>query len=342
MTACAVLLAATAGYADTIHLKNGASVVVDKAVERDGQVEYWVGSTKYVIPSGDVEKIEKSAGPTIRVGGQVPLSIVPNSNERAPGLSVDVTAPASAGSASGGISVTAPSTESMSSEEAEERHFHLRYEGPQAPLALERDVLDTMEEQYDKLSRDLRYTPTQSLAVMVYTEREFFDVTRAPSWTRGLRHDQLSIPLRGISTMTPALQHVLRDEISYWFAGAASKQRCPAWLNEGLAQMMEPRGPSPYDAFLAHLFAQHEQISFSRLEQSFDGLPPTQAGVAYAQSQATVEYLRDRYGMADVLRILQRIGAGDTAETALRTIIHTDYAGLNQEVGAYLAKKPRR
>jgi hypothetical protein len=339
---CVVLLAAAAGRGDTIHFKNGTSMVVDRAVEKNGKVEYWVGSTKYVIPGGDVEKIEKSAGPSIRVGGQVPLNIVPPSKKAAPAISVDVTTSAPTAPDRGAISVTGPATVSVSSDEAEARHFRLRYEGAQATYAVERDVLDTLEEQYEKLSRSLRYTPAESLVLVLDTRREFFDITRSPSRTSGLHDGQLFIPLQGITGMTPALQHVLKDEITYWFVGFLARQRCPAWLNEGLAQMLEPRGPSSYDPFLAHLFEQHEQMSFATLEHPFHNLSTTQAGIAYAQSQATVEYLRDRYGMDDVVRILRRIGAGDTPEAALRSVIHSNYAELTRQVGTYLTKKGRQ
>jgi len=45
--------------ADTIRFKNGAYIEVDKASEKDGQIEYWMGSTKYTIPKAKVEKIVK-------------------------------------------------------------------------------------------------------------------------------------------------------------------------------------------------------------------------------------------------------------------------------------------
>jgi Peptidase MA superfamily len=343
LAVCAVLLIVPVGHADMIHFKNGTSVAVDRAIEKSGQVEYWVGSTKYVIPSSDVEKIEKSGELSIRVGGQAPPNVVaPSSVDATPGVSVSVTSPGASEPGSGMVVVPATPdnyTNGTNLEEAASRHFHLRYVGPQTTYAVESGVLETMERQFEKLSRELRYAPTQSLGVVLYTERDFFDITRATEWTSGLDHNQLHLPIQGISRMTPALQHVLKDEISYWFVGSVSRQRCPTWLNEGLAEIMEPRGPTPYDAFLAHMFEQHRQIPLSDLEHPFNGLTPTQAGIAYAESQATVEYLRDRYGMDDVLRILQRIGAGETPQAALRSVVHTDYAGLGQEVAAYLAKR---
>jgi Peptidase MA superfamily len=343
LAVCAVVLIVPVGHADTIHLKNGTSVAVDRAIEKSGQVEYWVGSTKYVIPSSDVEKIEKSGELSIRVGGQTPAKIAaPSSVEEVPGVSVNVTNPGATGSGSG--MVVAPATpdnytNGTNLEEAASRHFHLHNVGPQTTYTVESGVVDTMERQFEKLSRELRYAPTQSLGVVLYTEKDFFDITRASEWASGLDHNQLHLPIQGISSVTPALQHVLKDEITYWFVGSVSRQRCPAWLNEGLAEMMEPRGPTPYDAFLAHMFEQHRQIPLSDLEHPFSGLTPTQVGIAYAESQAIVEYLRDRYGMDDILRVLQRIGAGETPQAALRSVVHTDYAGLGQEVAAYLAKR---
>jgi hypothetical protein len=40
--------------------------------------------------------------------------------------------------------------------------------------------------------------------------------------------------------------------------------------------------------------------------------------------------------MSDLVRILQRIGQGDSAEAALRGTIHCDYRQLEDEVRDYL------
>lgn len=46
-------------HADTVYLKSGISISVTKAQEKDGQIEYWVGSTRYTISKDKVLKIEK-------------------------------------------------------------------------------------------------------------------------------------------------------------------------------------------------------------------------------------------------------------------------------------------
>src|SRR6266446_10639123 len=59
LIACALLVVACLAPADTLYLKNGMYIVVTKATEKDGQIEYWVGSTKYTISKNLVTKIER-------------------------------------------------------------------------------------------------------------------------------------------------------------------------------------------------------------------------------------------------------------------------------------------
>jgi hypothetical protein len=54
------------------------------------------------------------------------------------------------------------------------------------------------------------------------------------------------------------------------------------------------------------------------------------------ESLATVSYIRDRYGMSDLLRILEKLGQGEAIESALRSTIHCDYRQLQQETEAAL------
>jgi len=61
---CLLLAAATLASADTLYLKNGIYIVVKKAEEKDANIEYWVGSTKYTIAKSAVDRIEAGNGPS--------------------------------------------------------------------------------------------------------------------------------------------------------------------------------------------------------------------------------------------------------------------------------------
>ena len=63
LAACLLLASATFASADTLYLKNGTYIIVGKAQEKEGKIEYWVGSTKYAIAKGAVDHIEPGNGP---------------------------------------------------------------------------------------------------------------------------------------------------------------------------------------------------------------------------------------------------------------------------------------
>jgi hypothetical protein len=153
-----------------------------------------------------------------------------------------------------------------------------------------------------------------------------------------MNNGKLRIPIRGVNAITPELARVLKHELTHSFLRFLAGGRCPAWLNEGLAQLMEPRSSSAFSPQLALLFQQQKAIRFSSLEGSFIRFSDLQAQVAYAESLSGVEYLRERYGMNEIVRMLRNIGTGTEPELALRQSTGMDYSGFQQRVGEYLAK----
>lgn len=222
--------------------------------------------------------------------------------------------------------------------ENDSSHFTLRYEGKQTSDAFRRQLMAVLEADYDDLVRQLGVAPRSSIAVSLYTEQAFFDVTQAPSWTGALNDGKLRIPVSGLDSVTPALAHVLKHELAHSFINYVSAGHCPHWLNEGIAQAMEPKSLT-YGPQLAKLFAAQREIPFNAMEGSFMGLSGPQATLAYEESLAATDYIIDTYGVSDLQRILQRIGEGSSTEAAMRATIHADYGELEAEVGKYLINK---
>lgn len=220
----------------------------------------------------------------------------------------------------------------------ESSHFVLRYEGSNAPEGLRREIIVVLEQQYNTLLSDLSVAPQRSISVSLYTEQAFFDVTEAPSWTAAVNDGKLRIPISGMTDMTPALQRVLRHELTHSFVAQIARGHVPQWLNEGLAQIEEPRSTTGIGRRLALLYASGNQVPLSQLERSFFSLSGQEATVVYAESLAAVEYIRERYGMSDIARILQRLGEGESIESALRSTIHGGYANLEVEITEHLKK----
>jgi tetratricopeptide (TPR) repeat protein len=220
--------------------------------------------------------------------------------------------------------------------ERESGHFVLRFEGSQSSDAFRDQLLSTLESEYQDLAHTFGNEPRSSIRVVLYTSQAFFDVTRAPSWMGALNDGELRIPLRGVDSITPQLARVLKHELTHSFIGDITAHRCPAWLNEGIAQMLEPRLLGGRTAQLAQLFQAERDIPLNMLEHSFSSLSTEEAALAYDESLFAAGYLYGHYGMPDVVRILQRIGAGDSPESSLRSVLHTDYGSLESDMRAEL------
>ena len=221
----------------------------------------------------------------------------------------------------------------------ESSHFVMHYEGKQTSETFRGQILAALESDYDDLSRDLGTPPRDNILVTLYTEQAFFDVTRAPSWSGALNDGKLRIPISGLSSMTPDLARVLKHELAHSFINQISAGRCPPWLHEGIAQMLEPKSLGGDGRQLAQLFKAQHNIPLNVLEGSFMRFSGAEAYLAYAESLAAVSYINDAYGMGDIQRILQLLGQGSSTEAALRTTLHSDYGQLETDLGKYLSDK---
>jgi predicted TPR repeat methyltransferase len=229
-------------------------------------------------------------------------------------------------------------TAESSFSEHDSSHFSLHYEGKQTSENFRRQLISVLESDYDDLVRQLGVEPRSTITVTLYTDQAFFDVTQAPSWTGALNDGKLRIPINGLDSITPNLARVLKHELTHSFINYLAAGRCPHWLNEGVAQAMEPKSLS-YGPQLAKLFAAQQEMPFNTMEGSFMGFSGPQATLAYEESLAATDYIIDTYGSSDLQRILQRIGEGNSTEAAMRATIHLDYGELETEVGKYLAGK---
>jgi tetratricopeptide (TPR) repeat protein len=221
----------------------------------------------------------------------------------------------------------------------ESSHFVMHYEGKQTSESFRQQILAALETDYDDLQRDLGNPPHDNILVTLYTEQAFFDVTNAPSWSGALNDGKLRIPISGLSAMTPELARVLKHELAHSFINQSSAGRCPLWLHEGIAQLLEPKSLGGNGRQLAQLFKSQKNTPLNTLEGSFMRFSGVQASLAYAESLAAVSYINDSYGMGDIQRILQLLAQGNSTEAALRATIHSDYGQLESDLSNYLSDR---
>ena len=160
--------------------------------------------------------------------------------------------------------------------------------------------------------------------------------SRHPAWTAALNDGKLRIPVEGLTGVTPELSRVLKHELAHSFIRQATNGKCPVWLNEGFAQLVEPQSAARYRSQLARIFEEGRQAPLKALEGSFIGYDSSHAAVAYVESLAYVEYIRDTYGINRVADIMRYLTEGQSPEEALKSATHDDYAELEEEFARHL------
>jgi hypothetical protein len=221
--------------------------------------------------------------------------------------------------------------------EGETTHFRLRYDGGAAP-GLARDVLRTLEAEFEEISSAMNYEPPEPIGVILYTNQAFMDITRAPGWAGALNDGRIRVPVEGLSSMTDELARVLKHELTHSFVGQKTGGRCPVWLQEGIAQYMEGKRSRNVAAALSSAYEHNMEFSLASYETSWMNLPRDTAATAYAWSLAVVETIVNVDGMDDLGRILDRIASQSATEDAVRAVLHDSYADLMQSSVQYLRK----
>ena len=228
-------------------------------------------------------------------------------------------------------------TEEESYKENESVHFTLRYSGSAEP-ELAREVLKTLESHYAAIESELQFSTPDPVGVILYTKQAFADITNAPNWVSALNDGRIRVPVQGLTGMTPDLSRVLKHELTHSFVQQKTQGRAPTWLQEGLAQWMEGKRTGGNAAWLLQIYDAKQALTLGELEGSWMKFTGDKSGYAYAWSLAIVETIVQTGGMVEIEQILDRIAAGEGAESACRNVLHSDYADLLQSTAEYLRR----
>lgn len=179
-------------------------------------------------------------------------------------------------------------------------------------------ALATLEEAYVEIGSRFQLWPGQKTEVILYGNRDFKDLTNAPDWSGGLYDGKIRIPVGGLTGMNENLRRILYHEYAHLLIRALARNRVPLWLNEGLAQW----AAGETTTLLEKRLAKGEMlVPFAGFEKSFAGLSATEVPVAYAQSLSLTHFLIDRFGEAQMIELLRRLGNGADFTTAAAEIL---------------------
>jgi tetratricopeptide (TPR) repeat protein len=190
-------------------------------------------------------------------------------------------------------------------------HFRILYEGGMQQSIGDR-VARVLEQEYPRIGKTLNSFPREPLTVVLYTDREFHDITRSPSWAAGNYDGRIRIAVGG-ALPSRDLDRVVTHELVHAFVASAAARRVPAWLNEGLATYLEAEDVRWASEVVRRANA---IVPLESLVAGFNGLDEQAAQVAYAESAIAAEILCAQLG-PNIGAFLQIVGSGRAADDAL-------------------------
>ena len=185
-------------------------------------------------------------------------------------------------------------------------HFTALFEeAADEPFA--RKVVERLEAAYWRIGNTLGVSPSRSITVVLYSREQFADITRLAAWSAAAYDGRIRVPLGSALEQCEELDRVLSHEFVHAVVAMVGGRTVPAWLNEGLATVLEPAGSQDVEATLARTDA---RPALTKLHGSFVGFSTGDAEIAYASAARAVRRLIERRGVASLVALLEDLSRG--------------------------------
>jgi tetratricopeptide (TPR) repeat protein len=191
--------------------------------------------------------------------------------------------------------------------------FTISFDGPVQQTLAARAV-SVLNASFWRIGKVLGAYPSAPINVVLYSEKQFHDITGAPEWASGGFDGQIRIPVRGAAQNLAEFDRVLTHELTHAMLKSIASRNLPAWLNEGLAMHFEGRDAALSERRLA---AARLFVPLALLQTSFTRLNTAQAVVAYEESAFATRALIDRIGPSGLGQLLEDLSAGQSLDQSI-------------------------
>jgi tetratricopeptide (TPR) repeat protein len=207
--------------------------------------------------------------------------------------------------------------------------FLVSFDGKQ-DLKLSGKVMSMMEDIYRKIGQELNLYPNRQIQVVLLTNREFFDITGSPAWAGGVYEGHIKVPVENVNM--DLLKVVLCHEYIHAVIYDRLPQRCPWWLNEGLAQYFsgDEAGNRHKLDIAAALLSQGNVPPLRALPGNWLG-NKEQVQMAYALALSAVRFFMEKFTRFDMQSVLEVMAEGKSLDAALPEITAFSFKEFESE-----------
>lgn len=197
-------------------------------------------------------------------------------------------------------------------------YFDIRF-----PETIERsagfDLQERLMASRRSVGADFGYWPNRKLVVLVYSAQQFRQLRQdAPEWAGGQYDGKIRVPLPNGELHADMVSRILTHEYTHAVLYDVANNRCPVWLNEGLAEYEAWKDTAPAWQILRRASSQGRLMPWAQLfAAGFSAMSAEDASLAYEQSHSMVRFLVERYGFWRIKHLLQAIKQGASSQDAL-------------------------
>lgn len=228
----------------------------------------------------------------------------------------------------------------------ENQRFVIHYAG-----SSQKDIgdltMEVLEDVYDQVTSDLMYKPDIKINVIFFLTEEFYEINNSGRWVGALaRGEKILVPLQQGYSDLQSIKGILAHEFTHVIVNLRTNNRCPTWINEGLAVYEEFKFANGDPA---NLRQDYEKLFQTKIINEKHFIPlkdinlnPSQQtygyqiGLGYLQSYLGVRFLIERWGLQAVDELLASLGKGEWIDEALTEAAGMDYSEFQKELNDWM------
>ncbi len=210
-------------------------------------------------------------------------------------------------------------SESRNLDTVADHQFSVRFDGGENPR-LRQIVLEILGDAVFNIGQQLNIWPNRRIGVMLLTRTAFFDITGSPGWAAGIYEGQIKAPVAGYRP--DLLAKILHHEYVHAVLFDFLSDRCPWWLNEGLAQYFspDPDGNRQKREIAQRILENGDRPSLKDLPRRLTA-DPQAAIAAYSLALSATTHLIDAFDLFSLQTLLEGLRNGMSPEAALNDAI---------------------
>lgn len=197
-------------------------------------------------------------------------------------------------------------------------------------------VLSVLDSAYMQILSELSLSIENKIKVVLYTDKEFYDLTGFPPWIGGVYDGKIHLPLANANPDDEIFKKVIKHELTHAILHQATKGRCPTWLHEGLAQYFEGEKIQNNKEILNAL--ENNEIPPIN-SPSFLLVEKEKSILLYQLSLISIDYLKRRSSMGTISIFLNNLGEGLSINDSFYESFLFPYDDLTNRIKEYLKNK---